>query len=117
MIDYYNANSKPQQFTVVDLAKYIKYMAVDLRPIIFKMAIAGLIYYNPETDIITIRQRLFDYAENAKHKHDYDIITMHSVNPGKDNANMNLLNYDIDIHGVKMVLLSDTQKVFMFPKG
>jgi hypothetical protein len=117
VIDYYNANNKPSSFTVVDLAKYIKYMAVDLRPIIFKMAVTGLIYYNPETDLITPRQRLFDYAENAKHKHDYDIITLHSVIPGKDNANMNLLNYDIDIHGVKMVLLSDTQKVFMFPKG
>ncbi|MCC6369665.1 MAG: hypothetical protein IT236_01530 [Bacteroidia bacterium] len=117
MIDYYNANNKPASFTVVDLAKYIKYMAVDLRPIIFKMAINGLIYYNPETDVITVRQRLFDYAENARHKHDYDIITLHSVLPGKDNANMNLLNYDINIHGVKMVLLSDTQKVFMFPKG
>src|SRR5690606_27280148 len=29
----------------------------------------------------------------------------------------NLLNYDITVYGVKMVLLSDTQKVFMFPRG
>jgi hypothetical protein len=116
MIDYYNANNKPQTFSVIDFAKYIKYMANDLRPIIFKMAVFGLIYFNPESDMITVRPRLFDYAENAKHKHDYDIITLHSVLPGKDNANMNLLNYDITVHGVKQVLLSDTQKVFMFPK-
>lgn len=116
MIDYYNANNKLETFTVVDFAKYIKYLANDLRPIIFKMAIYGLIYYNPESDIITIRQRLFDYADNARHKHDYDIITLHSVLPGKDNATINLLNYDITLHGVKQVLLSDTQKVFMFPK-
>jgi len=81
------------------------------------MAISGLIYFNPETDIITVRQRLFDYAENLKHKHDYDIITLHSVTPGRDNATMNLLNFDITVHGVKQVLLSDTQKVFMFPKN
>ena len=116
MIDFYNNTGKPQSFTVVDLAKYIKYLAVDLRPIIFKMAISGLIYYNPESDVISIRQRLFDYAENAKHKHDYDIITLHSVLPGKNNATVNLLNYDITVRGVKQVLLSDTQKVFMFPK-
>ncbi len=116
MIDYYNANNKPETFTVVDFAKYIKKLAVDLRPIIFKMAIAGLIYYNPETDLVTVKPRLFHFSENAKHKHDYDIITLHSVYPGKDNATMNLLNYDITVRGVNQVLLSDTQKVFLFPK-
>ncbi len=117
MIEYYNKAGKPQSFSVRDFAIDIKFMANDLRPIIFKMAIFGLVYFNPETDMITVRQRLFDYAENAKHKHDYDIITLHSVTPGKDNANMNLLNFDLTVHGVKMVLLSDTQKVFMFPRN
>jgi hypothetical protein len=125
MIDYYNANNKPDDFTVVDFAKYIKFMAVDLRPIIFKMAIFGLVYYNPETDLIKVKPRLFDYAENSRHKHDYDIITLHSAIEGRkdsvsgrkiDNATMNLLNYDITVRGVKQVLLSDTQKVFIFPK-
>ncbi len=116
MIDFYNVNNKAPSFTVVDFAKHIKYLATDLRPIIFKMAVFGLIYYNPESDIITVRQRLFDYADNAKHKHDYDIITLHSITPGKDNATMSLLNFDLSVHGVKQVLLSDSQKVFMFPK-
>lgn len=131
MIEYYNANEKPAQFTTVDFAKHIKFLAVDLRPIIFKMAIYGLIYYDPETDMIKVRQRLFDYADNLKHKHDYDIITLHSVTQTKnssakgydtttkvnDNATLNLLNYDLTVRGVKQVLLSDTQKVFMFPKN
>ena len=117
MIEYYTANEKPEQFTVVDFAKYIKFLAVDLRPIIFKMAIYGLIYYDPETDMIKVKQRLFDFADNLKHKHDYDIITLHSVTQGKDNATLNLLNYDITVRGVKQVLLSDTQKVFLFPKN
>ncbi len=116
MIEYYNANNKEPSFSVVDFAKNIKFLANDLRPIIFKMAVFGLIYFNPESDMITVRERLFNYSENAKHKHDFDIITLHSVNPGKDNANMNLLNFDIAVHGIKQVLLSDTQKVFMFPR-
>ncbi|MCW3076502.1 MAG: hypothetical protein JWO32_1111 [Bacteroidetes bacterium] len=125
MIEYYTISNKLQTFSVIDFAKYIKFLANDLRPIIFKMAIYGLIYFDPETDMITVKQRLFDYAENIKHKHDYDIITLHSVTgqlvdpvTGKkvDNATMNLLNYDITVHGVNQVLLSDTQKVFLFPK-
>jgi hypothetical protein len=116
MIDYYEANAKPKNFSVIDFAKYIKFLANDLRPIIFRMAVYGLIYFDPQTDMITVRQRLFDYADNATHKHDYDVITLHSVNPGKDNATLNLLNYDLTVHGVKQVLLSDTQKVFIFPR-
>ena len=126
MDDYYNNNGNLLTFTVVDFAKYIKYLAVDLRPIIFKMAIFGLIYYEPETDLITIRPRLFDYIQNLKHKKDYDIITIHSFfseeyrkhAPNQNNATMSLVNnsYDITIRGVESILLSDTQKVFMFPK-
>jgi hypothetical protein len=117
MIEYHYSLGKALSFSVIDFAKYIKYLANDLRPMIFKMAIYGLIYFDPESDMITIRQRLFDYADNLKHKHDYDIITLHSVTGGQDNATMNLLNFDINVHGVKQVLLSDTQKVFMFPKN
>ena len=115
MNDYYVYNGKLPSFSVVDFAKYIKYLAVDLRPIIFKMAIFGLIYYDPETDIVTVKQKLFDYLAYPKHQKDYDIMTVHSVIPGKDNAQLNLLNYDLTVYGVRQVLLSDTQKVFMFP--
>lgn len=117
MNEYYLANGKELSFTVVDFAKYLKYLAVDLRPIIFKMAIFGLINYEPETDKVTIKPRLFEYLKNIKHEKDYDIITIHSVLPGNDNATLNLVNnnYDITIRGVENVLLSDTQKVFIFP--
>ncbi|MBK8369599.1 MAG: hypothetical protein IPL10_20075 [Bacteroidetes bacterium] len=90
------------------------------------MAIFGLIYYEPETDLITIRPRLFDYIQNLKHKKDYDIITIHSffseeyrnMRQIKIMRLMSLVNnsYDITIRGVESILLSDTQKVFMFPK-
>jgi hypothetical protein len=118
MNDYYNSNGNLLNFTVVDFAKHIKYLAVDLRPIIFKMAIFGLISYEPETDMITIKPRLFEYIKDLKHEKDHDILTIHSVLPNKTNATMSLVNnsYDITIRGVESILLSDTQKVFMFPK-
>lgn len=116
LIELYSANGK-QAFTVVDLAKYLKVMAVDLRPTIFKYAIFGLVNFEPETDIITPKQRLFDYQQHTKHTLDYDILTIHSVFPNNDNAVLNLLNYDLNVFGVKNLLLSDTQKVFVFPKN
>jgi len=118
-INEYKEKIQDSLFTVVDLAKHMKYLAVDLRPIIYKVAIFGLIDYNPETDMIKVKTRLYDYIAYNKHKKDYDIITFHSVAPGKDNATLNLVNnnYDLKIHGVKSILLSDTQKVFVFPKN
>ena len=118
MNEYYESNGNQLTFTTVDFAKYIKFLAVDLRPIIFKMAIFGLINYEPETDLITIKPRFFNYIENIKHKRDYDIITVHSVYPNKNNATMSLVNnsYDITVRGVENVLLSDSQKVWMFPR-
>ncbi len=117
--EYYEISGKDSIFLAVDFAKYIKYMAVDLRPILFKVAIFGLIDFIPATDEIKIKQRLFDYVAYNKHKKDYDIITFHSLNPGKDNATLNLINnsFDLKIMGVKQILLSDTQKVFVFPKN
>ncbi len=116
-INEYYTTTGDSVFTAVDLAKYMKYLAVDLRPILFKVAINGLVDYNPETDIVKIKTRLKDYILYNKHKKDYDIITFHSVLPGKDNATLNLVNnnYDLKIRGVKEILLSDTQKVFVFP--
>jgi hypothetical protein len=118
-INEYKKKTTDSVFTVVDLAKHMKYLAVDLRPIIYKVAIFGLIDYNPETDMIKIKTRLYDYIAYNKHKKDYDIITFHSVNPGKDNGSLNLVNnnYDLKLQGVKSILLSDTQKVFVFPKN
>ncbi len=47
MIEYYNKAGKPQSFSVRDFAIDIKFMANDLRPIIFKMAIFGFVYFSP----------------------------------------------------------------------
>ncbi|MCX8081104.1 MAG: hypothetical protein N3F09_07715 [Bacteroidia bacterium] len=118
-INEYYLKTKDSVFTAVDLAKYMKVMAVDLRPMLFKISIHGLIDYNPETDFLYIRKKLKDYILNNQNKRDYDIITIHSVNPGKPNAELNLLqnNFDLKIYGVKQILLSDTQKVFVFPKN
>ncbi|GAB4208369.1 MAG: hypothetical protein Fur0023_19860 [Bacteroidia bacterium] len=116
IFEYYNMNNK-MPFTVVDLAHYVNMLQNDLRPIIMKVASFNLIFYNPATDVITVKQKLLDYMDYVKHKKDYDRLTIHSVIPGKDNAILNLLNYDLRIYGVKLILLSDTQKVFVFPKN
>jgi hypothetical protein len=115
--EYSISNNNIKSFTAVDLAKFMKWLAIDLRPILFKLVQFGLIDFNLETDVITIREKLSNYLGASRKKLDYDIITIHSIFPGKTNASLNLLNdnFDLNIKGVKQVMLSDTQKVFIFP--
>ncbi|MCD6067620.1 MAG: hypothetical protein K0S33_2446 [Bacteroidetes bacterium] len=114
---YYESNGKQKIFTAKDLAIYMKWLAVDLRPVLFKVAQYGLISFNTETDEVTIKDKLFSYIKAHKKQADYDIITFHSTSPGNYNATLNLLNnnFDLRIRGVKQLLLSDTQQVFVFP--
>lgn len=116
---YYEQNGKQLTFDAVELAKYMKWLAIDLRPLLIKVASFGLINYNVESDEITIKEKLFKYIKAAKKLTDYDILTIHSIIPGAANASINLLNnnFDMRIRGVKQILISDTQKVFVFPKG
>ncbi|HEX7415463.1 MAG TPA: hypothetical protein VF411_15590, partial [Bacteroidia bacterium] len=116
---YYEQNGKLKTFTTVDLTKFIKWLAVDLRPVLIKIASFGLIYYNTQNDEITIKGKLFNYIKASRKQADYDVLTFHSVLPGQSNASINLLNnnFDMHVHGVKQILLSDTQKVFVFPKN
>ncbi len=116
---YYEQNGKQLSFTAVDLAKYMKWLAVDLRPLLVKMSSFGLITYNPQSDIIVIKEKLFNYILANKKLKDSDVLTFHSTLPGQANASINLLNnnFDLRLHGVKQILLSDSQKVFVFPKN
>jgi hypothetical protein len=116
---YYEQNGKQLSFNAVDLAKFMKWLAVDVRPMLIKIAAFGLINYDPQSDEVVIKDKLFKYIKSAKKLSDYDILTIHSVIPGSANASINLLNnnFDMRIFGVKQMLISDTQKVFVFPKN
>ncbi|MFN6038261.1 MAG: hypothetical protein ACK452_07325 [Bacteroidota bacterium] len=116
--DFYKSNGKKRTCNAKELADHMKWSTVDLRPILVKMSILGLLNFNPSTDNITFRDKLFKYVKALTKDSDYDIITVHSVTPGKVNAVLNLVanNFDLIVSGVKAVLLSDSQRVFIFPK-
>ena len=116
-INQYYETYKQRAFDAVELAKFMKWTAVDLRPVLVKLGTFGVIDYNVETDEVVITDKLLKYIKAAKKLTDYDVLTFHSVIPGQYNATLNLLNnnFDMRIRGVKNVLISDTQKVFVFP--
>lgn len=113
----YNDLGKSMEIPLQSFCRQMLALPQDLRPLLFKMAIAGLIDYNVDTDEIKIKQKLLDVVDVINKKRDSDNISIHSVFPAQDNAVMNLKNKDLTIRGVKFIVLSDSQRVFVFPKG
>ncbi|MGY8927933.1 MAG: hypothetical protein ACKVJC_11680, partial [Flavobacteriales bacterium] len=76
----------------------------------------GYVYYDFDDDRILIKEKLHHYVRAKAQQEDYDVIKFSSNVDEESNATINLLNYDLTIRGVKNVLLSDTQKVYVYPK-
>ncbi len=99
-----------------EVASYMKLPPTQVRPMLMKLATLGYLYYDFEDDRVVIKEKLTHYVRAKAQQEDYDVIKFSSNIEGQSNATINLLNYDMTIRGVKNVLLSDTQKVYLFPK-
>lgn len=112
-----DVNGGVTTFTLIDLARYWKITPENLRPTIMNLSNNGFVIYDPNTDMITYKEKSDTYIAARAGKKDYDNIMFESkVQPGSTNAQLNLLNYDMTIFGVEEVALSDSQNVVVFPK-
>ncbi len=83
-----------------------------------KLSTMGFVNYDLERDEITLQKKLKHFVFANAQKEDYDVIQFKSTTKdGNYNGIMNLLNNEIRMEGVNMVLLSDSQKVYVYPKN
>ncbi|GAB4143197.1 MAG: hypothetical protein Fur0041_18290 [Bacteroidia bacterium] len=113
-----DVNGGVKTFTILDLARFWKLDVMSLRPVIMDLSNQGFVIYDPQTDMITYKDKCDTYIAARAGKKDYDNIIFESkVAPGTPNAKINLLNYDMTLFGVREVGLSDSQNVVVFPKN
>lgn len=84
---------------------------------LFEMAIQGFVEFDVDKQTISLTDRLFEYLENYEGKRDYDVIQFVSRIPSGSNAQVSLLNYEMDIAGIERIAVSDSQQVNIFPRG
>ncbi len=90
----------------------------EIRHQLMKLSRLGFIFFDDQTDIITLNDKLFYYLDASVGKTDYDVILFTSkVNTPNDNAQLNLSTKDLTIFGVPNIFLSDSQNVVLVPKG
>ena len=85
---------------------------------IHNLARHGLVSYNELTGRVQVNPKLEDYVKaSAKAKgFDYDAITLESSTKGA-NARLSLDDYLLKMRGVKQFVVSDSQRVVVYPRG
>ncbi len=102
-------------FAVENYANYVGFSTYQIRHQLMGLSKLGFVYFDDDTDLVTIRQKLFDYIIASMRQRDYDIIRFVSRTQGESNAELNLLNNDLTIRGIPVIFLSDSQNVKLIP--
>jgi len=100
-----------------DLIYALRMAPAEGEKFLYEMAIEGFVTFNQDKETISLTDRLFEYLLNWEGKRDYDVIQFVSRVEQGNNAQVSLLNYQMDIAGIGVIAVSDSQQVNLFPKG
>lgn len=104
-------------FAVVNYASYVGYSPYQVRHLLMSLSRLGFLYFDDAADLVTLRQKLFDYIIAAMRKRDYDVIRFISRTEGSTNAELDIQSRDLTIRGIPVIFLSDSQNVRLVPDG
>jgi hypothetical protein len=107
-----------ETFPVEELAKWMGKPDHQIIALCVRLSNDGFIYYNKNNREITLKQRLFDYLDAYAGKIDYDVVDFISNTTAPlENASLDLETFNLAINGIPRIFLSDSQNVFIYPKG
>lgn len=105
-----------ETFPVEDFAKWLNKPLESVTGLCIDLANKGFVYYDPIRNEITIKQKTKDFLASYSKKKDYDMINIVSETKAPtDNAILDLKKYGMTINGVRGIVLSDSQKVAIYP--
>ena len=104
-----------KDLTIQELTYHMNISDAAAESMVMYLATRGFLKYNFKKEEFTVKNKLTQYVQASFGKIDYDVISIKSDVKGKNNAQVNLLNYDLTINGVEGILLSDSQKVVIIP--
>jgi hypothetical protein len=107
-----------EEFPIMEFAHYMKRSIALVRQLMMRMSFQGFVFYDVNTEVVTVKQRLYDYLAASIGRIDYDVLDIKSTtNAPLDNAILNLKTNDLTINGVPSIFLSDSQAVSIFPRN
>ncbi len=105
-----------ETFPVEEFAKWLDKPLESVTGLCLDLANQGFVFYDPINNEITIKKKTKDYLDSYARRKDYDIIKIMSETKAPvDNAILDMKKYGLTVNGVAGVLLSDSQKVAIYP--
>lgn len=104
-----------RDFTIDEIAYFMRMDESNAHIFMMNMSIYGFVKYDLQKREAHFNDKIFEYIQNFKKERDYDVIRFVSNLSQGSNATLSLLNFDMEINGVRAVALSDSQKVGLFP--
>ncbi len=104
-----------QQFEAIELAYYLNKAEPFCINMLSRLSDMGFVNYNAETKIAYPEKKLFDYIKNNYGKQDYDAIRIISEPLKGQNAELNLKDKVLTVHGVQSFVLSNNRRVGAIP--
>jgi len=109
-----------EQFSVtfrgVDFARFIRARHNQVQQMLKRLSTLGFIIYDLEDDMVTTRQKLYDWVYASVDNIDYDVINFVSeTQTPLENASLDLSTYDLTINGIPVIRLSSAQNVIIYP--
>lgn len=104
-----------RDFGLLNYSDWIGYSEYQVRHLIIGLSRYGFLYYDDDTELVILRQKLFDYISAAMKQRDYDVMRFISRTEGEANAELDLRSCDLKITGIPIIFLSDSQDVRLIP--
>lgn len=113
--EFIRRRNNSRTFYAEDLARFLRLAEDQVIVLLINLANTGFLTYDINTRYAIITDKIFQYIDNSSGKRDYDVLQFNSETDGDDNAQLNLLNYNLLLRGIKYIQLSDSQNVRIFP--
>ena len=105
-----------ETFPVEEFAKWLNRPVEAVTGLCIDMANKGFVFYDRVNNEVTIKQKTKDFLDSFARKKDYDVLNIISETKAPtDNAVLDLKNYGLTVNGVSGVVMSDSQRVAIFP--
>ncbi len=103
------------QFYVSDLAKHYNKDVRLIKGAMVGLAQKGLIGYDSQSDLVTVKKKAFHLYDSKNGDKDYDNIILASVTNKKPNLTFNFLKRSMTVRGVNSFKISDSLNVIIEP--
>lgn len=110
-----NKNDGRRIYYLTDIASYYKITDDYARKLMISFAVFDFVKFDRNTGRIEIKDRLYDFLNSKLKRRDYDVIRFVSRKKTRSKAVIHIENKDMEVFGVNLVELSDSQKVVIFP--